>query len=1241
MRRIWEQNKYLFLVFLLVGSLVVAWSETTSIKEAYAKNSTAGDIEGYNFSSVTQAAALYMNWASSDMVFDLCPTAKRFSFKVPTSGADSRYMDMGSLLGYFSPDMVDQLPLFQSSLADQNSNLTTSYSYSALARLKANPTAASSTQKLKKSGVMGSGSFLYPYAAYGRALSLLGFDSTTVSNQDAGLRVIVGYAYLISFMASMSLNNFFGYILALLKAASPFSLLIGALNAGASSAKGINTADSTFMSYATNTSGTAVAPAMGTNYTGVSLTNFSTIPGLNGMDVSAASTSIESGVGTIMSEVSGWLAQAREFGWVILIVNLAVIIFCTMMIRKYRTGEGFMAKFKTFAIRFVFWSIGIPLLCVTYDNVLTEVGKILKGTSNSNVEILASTFLDFETWVNYDSLALKATGTTIKVTFDDVGNILLDDGTQANCRNLCYEINETTEAFFPKGSSAVTQIVGSGTGVDAFTSFDEGAFSRMNSTTTDQSQIMEFSIEILRRYISGKTVKPSDYASTIKSSYLTMNGDAGLSAFIRDYSDPKNYDYGMYTLISSSDVTHDNKYSFIKGGDDLKELFARIYGNGQNPASFTTKGNRGGVDGDYMVINSSNVDNRIELPIFSTSASATGSTGVYTGNGYTYSNLFGGALKSSMDAKVNTDSIEYIGGSSSWQPMGMSPLATFNYLSTDFGDQSMVVYATSTGAQTDAAKMEHYSVNLVGTGVMQIIYALSGLMLMSCMSIIGYGYGLSLLIHNFRALFKVIPSAITALMGSIKGIASVIVLFISMVAEVLVTVVLYSLASTLMLAMFKIVEKPVAILMKNTLGSGTHTLHLLPLVGILSIVLIFYLTTQMLKWRHAIVMAMSDVGTSIINKFMSTQVSTPDLGKGSSLGQKAMNAASIGGSLALAGARMGAGNPLSAMAEKFGVNTAPNADAGSVGEKPDGTAGNGQDPINKGTGLDENGRAITDKDGNPISMTQADIDNFQDTTGINMNDVMDTAIAEYGDTDESSIQSAIQDIGGTEAVEAYNQAFGDNNTDFNNAVHSRAEGARESSGQRSIVNANTKMTNDIHGGGTNISTAANMAAFQNNKNAMIDQSVGGNSNGYVGGNEVRVFSGATGAMTAEDMRGAINAVSVQAGGQEYAMGSVPADAVMAMMDSNGDGNVTAAEKQVFQMQTGFTQESFDQLTGGNNTTQAITFENHFVEGGGDAQFRQNPVDIQVSIDNLNAGIQDGVAAGADASGNGQGSGGQQ
>lgn len=271
---------------------------------------------------------------------------------------------------------------------------------------------------------------------------------------------------------------------------------------------------------------------------------------------------------------------------------------------------------------------------------------------------------------------------------------------------------------------------------------------------------------------------------------------------------------------------------------------------------------------------------------------------------------------------------------------GLSTMSMYNYLNSQFGRNSVTMY--STDSSSDFVRKSHFSVNLIGNGLMSALYWFNALLMLASLSVVGIFYAFGMLIGVVKRSLKFISSVPFALLGSIKAGARIITYVVMMIVEIIGTLFVYSLVSQILLSFSTIVEGG---LYKALLGVGFAAAFLPAfniLMQILSIILLIWLLVMALRLRKSFCKSVDEAASAIIDKFFDTNaMPAPAAPK-----QSPFKAGLAQGAGAAAGARA--------------MNRIGNGGSGAPGTKTNGqstkTVSNGGGP-NGGGGWDDSGPA--------------------------------------------------------------------------------------------------------------------------------------------------------------------------------------------------------------------------------------------------------------------------------------------
>ena len=633
--------------------------------------------------------------------------------------------------------------------------------------------------------------------------------------------------------------------------------------------------------------------------------------------------------------------------FVILPVTLAITIFIWLIVNK---GTHFWKTWKGFFVKLMFAIIGIPFMFSCYTIMIEKCKDVSHRTVNSS-EIVASTFLDFEAWVIDSNLRLPNDYTILYNT----STSSLESSTISNIRPMCAAINKETGAVpvYYNGSWSLD----SATQLQQYNSFN-------NKSTS-------YCIALLQKYARGDKISASAYEAAAKA------GLDDVAAYVAMCQLSSHWSYFI------SDNAIDVPISENSGGNKFTaDYVAKWAANRWSESTW-----------DYsesswlgLIVSSSSVEN-----IWANGGGNIATPVTFAGNDGKF-----------IEFAYNQDT------------NGLTTMSMYNYLLTDFDANLMTVYSSLNSAN-DQVTVEHYAVNMVGTGMIRILYLFDALVFMVCISVIGYGYGFAVLIGNFKAIFKMLPSVITGMLGSMRGIATALALTAAMICEVVVTMLLYGVACDIIKLAYDVVDGPLALLFE-TENSGLNKLMnglaeiMIPLMGVISIVIIVAVTKKMLEWRHAVVQSTVDVCTSMINKFLGTQVASPDLDSSASGLGKLMNAASIATGLAMSSGALTDSDTFQSAKDKAGdlKDKASDKILGKDGDTDLANAFGVKE--GNGTGVNENGELAKSKgvDSAELESSLAGEDGVLDERGNNLSNAAEEYLANndeeslFGDNSDAS-----------------------------------------------------------------------------------------------------------------------------------------------------------------------------------------------------------------------------------------------
>jgi hypothetical protein len=210
-------------------------------------------------------------------------------------------------------------------------------------------------------GEMGPG--VIEYAQFGATLNSLGLDTSATGLGSNLIAMIGGFMIFFALICSQAVNVFFTAVLTLLGWFNPFKLLFSGVN--------------------------AISPTLAQGMIGGSTADLGPLKGLS-------------------EYIGGIYSWAVNLSMYVMIPMFIVITGLFLVLGK--RGSGMVRKL---IVRVLFIVIGIPLLGSMYTNSIDTLQKATAGADTGAIQVVSSTFVDFEGWANQTRLAVPD-GATIE-----------------------------------------------------------------------------------------------------------------------------------------------------------------------------------------------------------------------------------------------------------------------------------------------------------------------------------------------------------------------------------------------------------------------------------------------------------------------------------------------------------------------------------------------------------------------------------------------------------------------------------------------------------------------------------------------------------------------------------------------------------------------------------------------------------------------------------------------------------
>ena len=675
---------------------------------------------------------------------------------------------------------------------------------------------------------------LIQYTYYGLMLKQLGFDSVGSTGSDTE-RKMYGFVIDTAFSATNIVSVFFKGGFKLLKALNPFQFfetayggndVLSEIAGGASDAIEAQTT--------TDADGNTAVVADASRDAGLSF--------------------LQNARTTMSAIFKSFLSFAWAFAIPLSILLLIAGIFLSR--NGIRTAGS---KIKQVLIKCMFLVVGIPLLGASYTQILNNLSTVTYNADDFIVEAVSKTFVDFESWVKscrLDPSAATSDNANILSLRCSQYDFAVNPNVWAELRTLCSTVNKKAAGLTISGSSSLiespsnTLIVGNW--------YNEPDTVNVNASKDTAKALIQ-------NYYNGRMYTAATFAdSTLTalknevSSASTRKYDVSLamaaSSFVNAFFPESEYD--VRNLVNTGDGTNAKTYlvNMLKAsgiiGDDNSSLSKVVYGGYLAQTRFG-----GTVDGKATWLGVGNIWDNGALKC----TNITAADDKYS-RGYSYTG--------------NTANIQTGGFQDVSKPAGLSSMAMYNYLCTDFTENGLTV---GYGAPSEYTAISHYSVNLIGAnGLMRFAFAAN-------LVTICFGYFFLAFFFVFRTLFEtifkgfeLIAQALLSALGFYKSMGRCICITINMVVQLLLTTIFFAVVVDIMFGIAALFDSVFTDVVLKALGgkttSGmipTNTMQVLIIVGNLasSLVIIFYVSF-MNRWRTAIVSSINSLVEECVGTLM-------------------------------------------------------------------------------------------------------------------------------------------------------------------------------------------------------------------------------------------------------------------------------------------------------------------------------------------------------------------------------------
>lgn len=234
----------------------------------------------------------------------------------------------------------------------------------------------------------------------------------------------------------------------------------------------------------------------------------------------------------------------------------------------------------------------------------------------------------------------------------------------------------------------------------------------------------------------------------------------------------------------------------------------------------------------------------------------------------------------SVKKNKNGSSFTYSGNGTK----GLSTLAMYNYLTSEFSDSSVINYSNNKVAAF-VMSHAHRSVSAIGGGAVRALYVLYAIVMLLVMAIVGFGYALAVLFNMFKRGVSMVMSTPFALMGNLRAMSKVTTIVAMMIIELIGTVFTYQVVIYFLTHILDIFMIPVYNVLK---GKSNAIVPIMNAIGIpaastdslsgqalqigalmLAIIMLIVFAFKAMQLRKSFVKTMDEMAASLIDRIFS------------------------------------------------------------------------------------------------------------------------------------------------------------------------------------------------------------------------------------------------------------------------------------------------------------------------------------------------------------------------------------
>ena len=452
--------------------------------------------------------------------------------------------------------------------------------------------------------------------------------------------------------------------------------------------------------------------------------------------------------------------------WTVAVPFLLMFMLTSVVLLRKPAGK----KIFGFVKRVVFIAAGIPLIAGLYTGVLDDMQQSV-SQNNAASQMVASTVVDFEAWVSdsrlgipADALIQSAPSDVLDITAKQKNSGSASSKVESNggvasakmlrqLRGTTFLINKQSNESF-KDMDTPARLTDMHFNMSGGI-WDENAKQTGSSdvfygitSIKDDEKVMSSLLDMVNRFMSNEFYRASDVQTTYANELATK------------------YQSDMGHTASTAGSSNEGKvYDMFKQTNTVEAWMERE------------------SDKNAAVFKGTNSDRHLK----------------WIGKDW---NIFrSGTLK--VDSYDPSSMAVY---TSKNDEKGLSYQSMYNYLSTTFDTNSVVVYSNDKSVSENTKQM-HCAVNVVGSGTLKVAMFLNMIVILGALCIIAFVFTIQMLMNNAKRGFHVLASIPLASIGIVSAIAQFISYVVAMIMELICTMFLYMFISDMFVVIATVVEQ--------------------------------------------------------------------------------------------------------------------------------------------------------------------------------------------------------------------------------------------------------------------------------------------------------------------------------------------------------------------------------------------------------------------------------------------------